>query len=1269
MVLTPQLTITVGGKTLYRMRNGKLVELPPDMTVEEAARLEAEAQAALQRLGKGPPPKPVPDAKKLAKKEERKDKFKPAAKARKGGQGRGKAAAKGPGAAPARLKVGPGKVAQYLAAKGAPILSRGVGRLRRLRQNEQTHDEALEKLQQTEKAVVIPASEGQAKSNAGQVTTVGGRPAPVVNESKGKQTLQQSLAANVPRSIEDVDNFKRDKKAQHMGADVLKVVQGDKNAVTATFVDMEKTPPPTPPEHTPAALPPEEAAPPTGAMNLGQGAIASLQKEHTDLSNYTKEADGKLKEEGITQEQLDMVDSGDLAAANKEKKGMEKSAKTEPLAVQQFATQETAKVDQKLKQEEKAGRDTLRAKRKASLGATAQKQKGTKSALEKKREEVANKINGIYQVAQDKVKKKLADLETQSMKRFDDGNAKATKEFEDTVNRELDAFKDDRYSGMFGWARKAKDWLLGMDDLPEVKAIFERNRTIFVNTINQLVENISADNQRVIQECKDELARAKKDIKDYVDKLGPDLKNIGKQAAEEMNGKLNELDRFVAKKEQELQDSLKDKQQAAIKAIDEKIEKMKEAMSGALAKLGKLLLWAAKKFFTWALEKFGFSLSEIENIINKGVAVLKAIFTKPIQFVKNLVKAASAGFKNFGKNFLKHLQDAVFEWLTGSLTGLVLPSSWDLKGILSVVFQMLGLTYQNIRAHLVKLIPEPAVKALETSFTLVKTLITEGPLAAWEQLKEIAGEMKEAFINAVKDWIKWKVVQKAIETVLSLFIPGAGIIRAIIGIYDTIVFFIQRAKDIMKMIGSFLGSIAEIAAGNIGAAAEALEKGLARGLVLVIDFLARFLRLSGITAKIKEAIQNIRGKVDNVIARVAKWIVDKGRHLLSAVQSGASKILGGDPNAPSAERIGNALREAVPVVNRYAGRPVGAVILRPLLMPIKLRHRLSRLDVKPHGNVWAVEATASPTVTALTTAQVAGSGIAGLTSQIRYTSGTLVGKTVGKEMVADPLGPDHPMGQEPSGDNIWRSILVTDPGQPNDRKYIRGHLLNHQVGGTGAAQNLFPITAAANDNHESRIESRVKQWVNSERKWVYYRVEVTNINAVVNPAGPIVNNRIDAHFVCTASVIDPNLPIAPANRHNTISATIVSHYQPPAGSAAVIHQSGPSHERTITARPADVAATIAVPAGEEYRLHPTLFQDLQTITITKGLGTRHIDQAIQDVTGLGPAITSTLYTAFSLSLGNNRGDIGSRLSASEKSNLTRLNSMSSAIHTALRLWL
>lgn len=877
---------------MFKDSEGRWVQLPEEVSDEEFYKTQAEVTAAEQKLGKGPKPKPVPPVDKAAgKKAQKKEGAKGGPKAAAGAKGKGKAA--GGAAAAAALKVASkSKVAQYLVAKAAPVLAKGRGVLATLRSNEQTHDDAQKKRQQSEQAVVIPASENQAKSNNAQVGTVGARPTPPVDPNKGKATLQASLQKNIPKNIEDVDNFKRDKKAQHMGGEVLQVVTGDKNAVVSTFADMGQTPPPAPPEHTPEALPPMEIAPATPVMNLGQGAIAPLQPEHTDVSKYTKEADSKLKEEGVTQEQLDMVDSGELAEANKEKKGMEKTARTEPLAIRKSALQEATKVDADLKQEEKKERSALGAKRKGQLGATGAKQKAAKSTLEKKREEVSAKINGIYKAAQDKVKKKLADLETQSMKRFDDGNAQATKAFEDNVKSELDAFKADRYSGWFGWARKAKDWLLGMDELPGVKAIFDRNRATFVAAVDKLVADISADNKRVIQECKDDLAKAKKDIQDYVDKLGPALKDIGKQAAEEMNGKLAELDKFVGQKEQELQQKLADKQKAAIQAIDQKIEKMKEAMSGALAKLGKLLLWAAKKFFTWVLQKFGYSLEEIDGIINKGAAVLKAIFTKPIVFVKNLMEAAITGFKNLGKNFLKHLKDALFEWLTGALEGIKLPTTWDFKGIVGLALEMIGISYANVRKHMVVVMGEPVVAGLEKAFTLVKTLITQGPMAAWEQLKEMAAEMRDAFLDAIKDFIKWKVIEEAVKWLVGLFIPGAGIIKAIIGIYDTVVFFIQKAKQIAKMVGDFLGAIGQIAAGNIAPAAQAMEAGLARGLSLVISFLAALLRLGGITAKIRNAIQKVRDKVDGVLAKVAKWIADKAKQLFGAVKAGVSKALG-----------------------------------------------------------------------------------------------------------------------------------------------------------------------------------------------------------------------------------------------------------------------------------------------------------------------------------------------------------------------------------------
>ncbi|HYV13308.1 MAG TPA: DNA/RNA non-specific endonuclease [Pyrinomonadaceae bacterium] len=1123
------------GKGLFQTHDGKIIELPKDMTAEEAARLEAEALAAQKKIGKGPPPQPVPDVKKLDKKEDKKTQLKAPPK-KKPPQGKGKRA-RGGGAGAMMKAVGTSKVAQYLVSKAAPVVNKGFTKLDQLRTNQQTHDSADEKRAQSEQAQVIPDSEGQSKSNTGQVNVVSDRPAPKVDPNKGKQTLQQNLRENVPQTIEDVDNFKRDKKAQHTGAEVLKVVQTDKSAVVSTFQDMGTTPPPAPREFEPEPLPPPEATPGTAALTLGKDGIAPLQKEHTDLSNFTKEADSKLKEEGVTQEQLDMVDSGDLATANKEKKGMEKSAITEPLTVQKFSQEQNKKVENDLKQEETKKRSDMNSKRKAGLGVTGQKQKNTKSSLEKKREEVATKINGIYTTAQDKVKKKLADLETASMKRFDDGNNTATKYFEDTVNRELDAFKADRYSGWFGWARKAKDWLLGMDDLPGVKAIFDRNREKFVTTINKLVEDITADNKKVIQECKDDLQKARTEIKDYVDKLGPSLKDIGKKAAEEMSSKLDEMDKFIAKKEEDLQNQLKDKQTAAIKAIDEKIEKMKEAMAGALAKLGKLLLWAAKKFFTWALEKFGFSLGDIETIINKGAAVLKAIFTKPIQFVKNLMSAAISGFKNFGKNFLKHLQDAVFDWLTGSIEGFQLPTTWDFKGIISVALQLIGISYANIRRHMVSVMGEPVVVGLEKSFTLVKTLITEGPLAAWEQLKDMATDIKEAFIQAVKEFIAQKIIEQAIQWIVGIFVPGAGIIKAIIGIYDTIVFFIKKAKDIIKMVGNFLGSVSEIAAGNIGAAAEAMEQGLARGLLLVVNFLAALLRLGGVTAKIRAVLQKIRAKVDDVLLKVAKWIATKAKAIIS-------KVVG-------------AVKGAVGSVTQWWKRrkkfkggdgQTHSVVFHG-------EGRAARLWVESDPTPFAtfisdVKADVSPQKEAKARALITAKEMDELRNKASVTDGTLSDPDTLKlqalwDKLADDVAilfaggaPTEPKYGPPASPTQWGSGMVIlnlkDPkhgsrptvsdqhfkdlnirrygnvtSNSTDSYYILGHLLNEQLGGPGNKwQNLTPLSRKGNAQHVTQVETDVK--AEAKSKIVRYEVQARYGRAASALLATIPANTTDA---------------------------------------------------------------------------------------------------------------------------------------------------------------
>ena len=794
---------------------------------------------------------------------------------------------------------------------------------------------------------------------------------------------------------------------------------------------------------------------------------------------------------------------------------METAAKTEPIAVQKFAQQEGKNVEASLKQEETKHRAEMTSKRKAGLGATRAKQQGAKSDLEKKRDEVAAKINGIYTTAQNKVKTRLADLETQSMKRFDDGNAKATKDFEDNVNREVDDFKEDRYSGMFGWARKIRDWVKGIDDLPPVKAIFDRNKDKVVARMNKLVEDISADNKRVIQECKDELQQARAEIKDFVDKLGPKLMDIGKKAADEMNAKLDDLDKFVAKKEEDLQNKLKDKQTAAIKAIDEKIEKMKEAMAGALAKLGKLLLAAAKKFFTWALEKVGYSLAEIEGIINRGAAVLKAIFTKPIQFVKNLMKAAILGFENFGKNFLKHLQDALFEWLTGSLQGLELPQTWDFPGIISVALQMIGISKQSIREVMEEVMGKAVVEGLLKTFTLLQTLFTQGPMAAWEQLKDMAAEMRDAFIEAIKDYIKWKIVEEAIKWVGALLIPGAGIVKAIIGIYDTVVFFIQKAKQIMQMIGNFLSSMSEIAAGNIGAAADALENGLARGLSLVINFLAALLRLTGITNKIRDALNKIRGKVRATLVRLAKWVWEKGKALLGKVVGGVKGVAGKVVGWWRQRKVVKVGKKSATIYFEGEGQKAHLAIssspgagyteyLKGIASQMttdvqKDAHsKALKVGARIESNISShqmTDAEANTLVGDINTMagylEIMLSGTAVPPSIITYK--TVVSGGGGQGVEAKILSTDAAgsKGSEPADDPpIWQAVH-NRMNDENKRAYVQGHLLNHNVHGPGKRFNMTPITYKANDEHKRGIEQDIKEFVLDKKQVVYYQTTAT----------------------------------------------------------------------------------------------------------------------------------------------------------------------------------
>lgn len=298
--------------------------------------------------------------------------------------------------------------------------------------------------------------------------------------------------------------------------------------------------------------------------------------------------------------------------------------------------------------------------------------------------------------------------------------------------------------------------------------------------------------------------------------------------------------------------------------------------------IGNFISWAGNA--VWNLLQIVFEVVAPGAIpyLKKAAAAFRTILSNPIGFVGNLVKAGKKGFQQFADNIGAHLKKSLISWLTGSLAGanIYIPNSFELREIVKFVLSVLGLTWQNIRQKLVKVVGEPAVKAMEVGFDIVVTLVTQGPAAAWEKIKEQLSNLKDMVMDAIMSYVIETIVKKAVAKVISLLVPGGAFVQAIISIYDTIMVFIAKLQQIIQVAMAFIDSISAIASGVIGAAANKVEQVLAGLLTLAISFLAGFLGLGKIADKVINILNTkVRQPIDKALDKVIDWIVTTARRI------------------------------------------------------------------------------------------------------------------------------------------------------------------------------------------------------------------------------------------------------------------------------------------------------------------------------------------------------------------------------------------------------
>lgn len=355
--------------------------------------------------------------------------------------------------------------------------------------------------------------------------------------------------------------------------------------------------------------------------------------------------------------------------------------------------------------------------------------------------------------------------------------------------------------------------------------------------------------------------------------------------------------------------------------------------------LGRFVDWAGGAVWKLAEIVFDAVSPGAFGYIQKTGSALKSILKNPLPFVGNLVGAAKAGFMAFGGRFGTHLKAGLIDWLTGSLPGVYIPKGFTLGEIVKFAFSVLGLTWQNVRGKLVKAVGETPVKMMEEGFSIVKTLVTQGPAAAWKQIEGELSKLKDMVIGGITDFIIDTVVQKAIPKLIAMFIPGAGFISAILSIYDTVMVFVSKLAQIMQVVKGFIDSIVAIAAGNIGAAAARVEGILAGLLSLAINFLAGFAGLGKVATKIMGVIQKVRAPIDKALDSLIKWIVTMAKKLFAKAFGKKGKDGKVDERTPEQQKrdLKLAKIEADKILSAsHPSEKAARVKLQPLMVKFKL---------------------------------------------------------------------------------------------------------------------------------------------------------------------------------------------------------------------------------------------------------------------------------------------------------------------------------------------
>lgn len=759
-----------------------------------------------------------------------------------------------------------------------------------------------------------------------------------------KTQLRARVEALTPKNLEEVQNFKKNGKADQLNEAVAADVTAEKEKAGEALITAHEAEPDLGKVEGKEVTPMPEPDPDPELGTIDPKNAAPKKKDETivetPIQQDSETLDEQLATAEVTEEQLTDSNEPEFLAALDSKKQAQASAEATPG---QFREAEEGILDAAQTDSETLSKDGLTSfleTRVEQFEAVSDNQNESTKEDERARQEVADHINSIFETTQSSVTTILETMSSTVETMFQTAADEASSAFETYVDEKMSAYKSQRYGGWTGGAKWLKDKLFGMPE--EVNRFYEDGRNQYLEDMDIAIDAIAVYVGEQMANAKTAIFEGRQSVTEYVDSLEGDLKEIGEQCAEEVNDRFDQLEQDVEDSRDQLVDTIAQSYTDNLQQLDTRIEELQAANRGLVDK--------AIDGIKSVIQTINRLKDLLLSVINGAAGVIGEIIKHPIKFLRNLVQGVKDGFMNFVDNIQTHLQGGITGWLMGTMSemGVSPPTSLDLKGIIGFAGDLMGMSWDFVKGKVVAVIGEKNMERVEAGVDIIVKLKNEGIGGVIDEAREQFSDIKTTIMDSIKSFLVERVFKAGVVWILSLFNPASAFVKACMMIYDVVMFFINKAQQISELIQSVISSLAAIASGNVAALAAAIENTMARFLPVAIGFLASLLGLGGISKKVREIMTKIRGKIENAI----DWVVEQIRAM--AEKLGLLKKKGEEDEEDDERTKGQKqadLDAAFVEVNALDNdSKTTKKILDNELPKIKSKYRLKKLTVSSIGN-------------------------------------------------------------------------------------------------------------------------------------------------------------------------------------------------------------------------------------------------------------------------------------------------------------------------------